>query len=118
VARIVGAAVVAFPFLGHVSLCTTVKAPTFFKQHLPFFVGEKRCSIVLPLRLLGSFAIHPHGIHCIYVHCIVISAPTLPFALQGLFPSVLIVSKEWVHEHGFVFHVCCMVRSGRLIPLL
>jgi hypothetical protein len=99
-------------------LCVTVEAPAFLEQHFLFFIGEKCCSIVLPLQLLGSPATCPHGVQCVHVHCIVISPPTLPFALQGLLPSVFIMSKEWVGECGLVFRVCCVVRSGRLIPLL
>jgi hypothetical protein len=99
-------------------LCATVEAPAFLEQRLLLFIGEKRGSIVLPSRLLGSPAICPRGIHCVHIHCIVISPPTLSFAFQGLLPSVFIVSKEWVGERGFVFSVCCVMRSGRLIPLL
>jgi hypothetical protein len=99
-------------------LCATVEALAFFEQRLSLFVGEERRSIVLPSRLLDSSAAWPRGIYCVHVHCVVTSPPALSLAFQSLFPSVLIVTKEWVGEGGFVFHVRRVMRPGRLVPLL
>jgi hypothetical protein len=96
----------------------TVEASAFLEQRLSFFVGKECCSIVLCLQLLGSPAVCPRGIHCVYVHGIIISPPALSFALQGLLPSGFIVSKEWIGECGLILHVGCVMGSGRLIPLL
>jgi hypothetical protein len=94
------------------SLRATVEAPSFLEQRLLFFIGEERCSIVLSPWRLGFSATRPRGIHCIHIHCVIISSPTLSLALQGLFLSVLIVSEEWVGECGFVFRICGVMRPG------